>query len=220
MSTPWLLPNLASDSAVEEPTAKRLRSAVRVQAVLFDFDGTLTTREEIPGWRLFPDRGGFDRQSPDTAWLEERGFGGHERVSHLREMLSQLKVLGVQSHIVSYADQDVIRRSLSILEMEDFFGDIAGLQDLGKFADKASFLQNFMERKGFTRTEVLFVDDQDKHITHAAQHCLTFKSKGLGLTTAEMDSILQHVCKAHAGSEVRNAAECEKCRFTNSRSWF
>eukprot|EP00438_Fugacium_kawagutii_P011321 Skav205076 [mRNA] locus=scaffold142:468681:469079:- [translate_table: standard] len=127
-------------------------------------------------------------------------------------MLSQLKALGVQSHIVSYADQDVIRRSLSILEMEHFFGEIAGLQELGKFADKASFLQSFMERKGFTKSEVLFVDDQDKHIINAAQHCLTFKTKGLGLTTAEMDSILQQVCKAHAGSEARNAAECPELR--------
>ena len=121
-------------------------------------------RQEIPGWRLFPDRGGFNRHGPDTPWLKERGpffdrniirtklnkkntflddfldhffvfvgslfgsflfflvffllfmfdvssiflgffvvllasqgFGGSERVSHLRAMLCHLKRLGVHN---------------------------------------------------------------------------------------------------------------------------
>lgn len=84
--------------------------------------------EEIPAWRLFPERGGFNRQGPDSSWLKERGnsggvfrgsigllirlsmkmmiriylhhflepgFGGCERISHLREMLCHFKRLGV-----------------------------------------------------------------------------------------------------------------------------
>lgn len=177
--TPWLLPNLASDTheIVPQPAAKRLRHAPGVQAVLFDFDGTLTTREEIPGWRLFPDRGGFNRQGPDSSWLKERGFGGQERVAHLRAMLCHLKRLGVQSHIVSYADRDVIQCALAILEIGDLFVDIAGLQDLGNFASKASFIQSFIDQRGLKPSEVLFVDDQDKHIINATGLCSTFKCR-------------------------------------------
>ncbi|CAK9066171.1 unnamed protein product, partial [Durusdinium trenchii] len=106
--TPWLLPSLTSTlDAPAEPPVKRLRSgSPSIQAVIFDFDGTLTVREEIPGWRIFPERGGFGRQGPDNSWLRERGFGGQDRISHLREMLCDLKRLGVQNRIVSFADRD------------------------------------------------------------------------------------------------------------------
>lgn len=42
-STPWLLPSLTS--IAEEPERKRLRLG-RIRVVLFDFDGTLTVRED------------------------------------------------------------------------------------------------------------------------------------------------------------------------------
>eukprot|EP00913_Durusdinium_trenchii_P001942 g1796.t1 len=104
-----------------------------IQAVIFDFDGTLTVREEIPGWRIFPERGGFGRQGPDNSWLRERGFGGQDRISHLREMLCDLKRLGVQNRIVSFADRDVIERATALLELRSLFVDIAGFQEVGSW---------------------------------------------------------------------------------------
>ncbi|CAE7373891.1 unnamed protein product [Symbiodinium necroappetens] len=48
--------------AVGEDCALPKRRLGTVQAVLVDFDATLTVREEIPAWRLFPEKGGFDRE--------------------------------------------------------------------------------------------------------------------------------------------------------------
>eukprot|EP00434_Breviolum_minutum_P027611 symbB.v1.2.024422.t1/scaffold2312.1/size82648/4 len=74
----------------------------------------------------------FNRQGPESSWLKERGFGGCERISHLREMLCHFKRLGVECRIVSYADRAVIERTMTILEMADLFVEISGLQEIGR----------------------------------------------------------------------------------------
>ncbi|CAE8582897.1 unnamed protein product [Polarella glacialis] len=193
----------------------------RTRAVLFDFDATLTVREELQVWRLFPERGGFGDAPPppktgtkrllqsgegegndaappapvpvpravDTVWLRQKGFGGDTRISQLGEMFEELASLGVELHIVSFAQRDNIIRALSLLGMIHFFGDrIVGWQELGG-PSKAGFIQRLMEERRWAKDQVLFVDDQARNIHEASLLCLTKKSGESGLDEGEMDEI-------------------------------
>lgn len=49
------------------------RVMVCLQLRHFKFHPLDLSCEEIPAWRLFPERGGFNRQGPENSWLKERG---------------------------------------------------------------------------------------------------------------------------------------------------
>lgn len=163
-----------------------------LRAVLFDFDATLTVREELQMWRLFPEHSGFAREI-DVSWLREKGFGGSDRIASLGTMLQTLAESGAELHIVSYADREVIVRALAILGALHFFCDrIVGWQELGgPMATKGAFIKELMARRSWQREEVLFVDDQDRNIREAAGLCLTHRTRGCGLSPIEMGEILK-----------------------------
>ncbi|CAJ1363139.1 unnamed protein product, partial [Effrenium voratum] len=182
-ATACRLPNLASS---EEPPLKRARPVSgSLRAVLFDFDATLTVREERG-------RGGFQRcEEADVAWLRRCGFGGSERLAQLRQGLQSLHSLSVENHIVSYADRDVIERALTLVELRELFSEVYGVQDLGEYQSKAEFIHSLMQKKGFVYSDVLLVDDQQKNIDAAAGFCMTLKTRERGMTSEDMDQVLQ-----------------------------
>eukprot|EP00439_Symbiodinium_sp_Y106_P030159 s2029_g3.t1 len=182
-------PHADNADAVERALPAKRRPGT-VQAVLVDFDATLTVREEIPAWRLFPEKGGFDREV-DVTWLRARGFGGEERIRGLENMFRRLEEADVELHVVSWADRDVIERALSLLGLLTHFKSIAGVQQLGEHSGKAAFIQTLISEKSLKRHQVLFIDDQQKNVDAVAEVCLTHKTRGRGLTTTEMDSIVQ-----------------------------
>lgn len=165
----------------------------RLRAVLFDFDATLTCREELQLWRLFPERSGFGSQL-DMGWLREKGFGGEARIQSLGRMLAALASRGAELHVVSFADREVVVRALAILGALHFFCDrIVGWQELGGLtgdACKASFIKELMVTRRWRRDEVLFVDDQEQNIRSAEGLCLTHLTRGRGLSIEEMEYIV------------------------------
>lgn len=163
----------------------------KLRAVLFDFDATLTAREELQVWRLFPERGGFGN-GIDINWLRDKGFGGEQRIQSLGSMLASLQEQGAELHVVSYADRELIVRALAILGALHFFCDrIVGWQELGVGTwSKGAYIRELMESRSWGRDEVLFVDDQEKNIHGAKGLCLTHKVRGCGLSVGEMEEIV------------------------------
>ncbi|CAE7482464.1 unnamed protein product [Symbiodinium sp. KB8] len=207
-------PHADNDDAEDRALPKRRLGTV--QAVLVDFDATLTVREEIPAWRLFPEKGGFDREV-DVSWLRERGFGGEERIRGLEKMFRRLDEADVELHVVSWADRDVIERALSLLGLLTHFKTIAGVQQLGQHSGKAAFIQNLISERSLKRNQVLFIDDQQKNVDAVAEVCLTHKTRGRGLTTTEMDSIVQQDFKSgNAPEKIQIACASKSTRSAST----
>jgi len=162
-----------------------------VRAVVFDFDATLTACEELQVHRLFPERG-FGGKEIDVAWLREKGFGGEARLAGLGRLLQALRARGAELHIASFADRAVIMRALAILgALPLFFSEhIVGWEELhGPFQSKGAYIRDLMFRRSWSFHEVLFVDDQARNLEDAAGVCLTYRTRGCGLTVEEMDAL-------------------------------
>mmetsp|Transcript_16053 Transcript_16053/g.37875 ORF Transcript_16053/g.37875 Transcript_16053/m.37875 type:complete len:258 (+) Transcript_16053:116-889(+) len=161
-----------------------------LQAVVFDFDATLTIREGLQVFRLFPERGSGG--AIDIRWLQTEGFGGERRLHALGLMLQALTQMGVELHIVSMADRDVIVRALSVLGAIHFFRHrIAGWQDLGDADTKQLYIRDLMTERGWNRHEVLFIDDQERNIEELDAVCLTHRTGPRGMNVDEMDALAQ-----------------------------
>lgn len=166
-----------------------------LRAVLFDFDATLTSLDELQAHRLFPSEGGSRSGAIDVAWLREKGFGGEDRIVRLGATLQALAASGAELHIVSLADRAVIVRALAILGALHFFCDrIIGWQELGSsYTSKAPFIKSLMEERQWNRDEVLFVDDQERNVEDARGLCLTHRTWGRGGLCAEEFRELQRL---------------------------
>lgn len=165
-----------------------------LRAVLFDFDATLTSLDELQAHRLFPKRGGSG--AIDVAWLREKGFGGEGRIVRLGETLQALAASGAELHIVSLADRAVIVRALAILGALHFFCDrIFGWEELGSPISKAPFIKSLMEEKRWHRDEVLFVDDQERNLEDVRSLCLTHRTRGCGLCVQELYELQKRACE-------------------------
>mmetsp|Transcript_108431 Transcript_108431/g.192050 ORF Transcript_108431/g.192050 Transcript_108431/m.192050 type:complete len:206 (+) Transcript_108431:1-618(+) len=168
-----------------------------LKAVLFDFDLTLTVRDGIDMHRVFPERG-FGG-SIDVSWLQDKAFGGVDRFTRLRNMLDMLMAQGVELHIVSFADRQLIERALTALDLQRFFGErITGSHELDgtSLTAKGQFIRSLMELRSWRREEVLFVDDQAMNLRSADGLCLLHWVRGRGLSVDDMIAIECLACRA------------------------
>lgn len=193
-----------SDTPAAEPSL--LDSGLK--AALFDFDLTLTIRESIDVHRLFPERG-FGGEI-DVMWLRDKAFGGDARLTHLRKMLEELKSKGVELHILSFADKELIRRALASTDLLTFFGDnITGGEELegGSLTAKGHFIKELMDSSGWSREEVLFADDQAYNLKGAQNLCLVHWVRGHGLSVNDMAEITRVGNKAIAVAQQSDFKE-------------
>lgn len=187
-----------------------LATVPHIQAVLFDFDATLTVKEELPVYKVLPERSGFGG-GVDTSYIRDKGFGGSRRVKKLESMLQAFSARGIELHIVSYAEREVIVRSLTVLGLIHFFGDrILGWKELGSpWATKGAFISHLLAQKSWTKQQVLFVDDQERNIVEALPICLTHRPQGQGLSEAEMDDIQERVLHPPPAGVFRGSGNFE-----------
>lgn len=182
-----------------EPTVESVRTArsseaparLAVRAVLFDFDATLTSVEELQMERLFPEV--YPGRGIDVAWLRQKAFGGEARIAALGTMLQELTRRGIELHVVSFADRPVIVRALAILGALHFFCNrIVGWEELGgPLASKGAYIRELMEANSWDHEQVIFVDDQEPNIFEAHDVCITHQVQGVGLSVEEMSEIVR-----------------------------
>mmetsp|Transcript_55921 Transcript_55921/g.155943 ORF Transcript_55921/g.155943 Transcript_55921/m.155943 type:complete len:237 (-) Transcript_55921:96-806(-) len=200
-----------------------------LKAVFFDFDATLTVLPEISRHRLFP---GFDAQEPNLVWLREVAFGGAARLELLLMALADLQERqGAELFVVSFADREVILRTLDLVGGLRFFGGdnadekVYGWEQLGgPMASKGDFLKGLMQQRGWQHDEALFLDDQAENIRTVMPVCRAFWVRGRkGLSDAELRALqdcggASMTCADGASVNVsRREVDVASCA-TNSRS--
>eukprot|EP00746_Dinoflagellata_sp_MGD_P135127 gnl/MRDRNA2_/MRDRNA2_69048_c0_seq1.p1 gnl/MRDRNA2_/MRDRNA2_69048_c0~~gnl/MRDRNA2_/MRDRNA2_69048_c0_seq1.p1 ORF type:complete len:217 (+),score=43.03 gnl/MRDRNA2_/MRDRNA2_69048_c0_seq1:47-697(+) len=169
-------------------------ASVALRALILDFDATLTVRDEIARFRVFP---GFSMDadefpSPDVQWLQEHGFGGNERLEALQQMFQIAEDQGVTLYVLSFADKDLIEKCLELLGTGRFFENrVFGWREMGGAnAMKASFIRQLAEAQKWQDGEVLFVDDQLRNLQNTEPLCRRLCPKGKGLTVEEVGWII------------------------------
>lgn len=158
------------------------------EAIVFDFDSTLTVIPEIPRHRVFC-------QEPDLNWLRQVAFGGNERAELLLETLSRLRsTWGIELFVLSFAEKAIVARTLELLGGLQYFDNGAGIygwQEIGgPFVPKSACLENILRSRGWQQNDVLLVDDQHRNLLSAAA-CMskTYWVRGHGLSVGELTTI-------------------------------
>lgn len=130
---------------------------------VFDFDQTLAAAEVSP-WI-------------DRAGMQDRGFGGAERVRMLRDMLTELTVThGVTCAVCSLNCKDVIRPALQTVELLGFFGSASPqIYDGDAFEAHGNsksrvIAEAIIPAVGPGTQDVLFADDDPAHIKDVRLH--------------------------------------------------
>jgi hypothetical protein len=160
-----------------------------VQAVAFDFDGTITTGKLGSDPYIFRD---LDSTALDTL------FGGSVRIAKLALVLRLLQEHGVRLYIVSLGDRTKIIEWLSddTVGLCKFFEErIYGSEDVGMKPKYQLIQERIMAPSSMDRDNLLFVDnDFERHLAAAAPFCQTYHVKGsTGLTDADVIRICDAV---------------------------
>ncbi|CAK0891420.1 unnamed protein product, partial [Prorocentrum cordatum] len=94
----------------------------------------------------------------------------------------------------------VIVRALAILGALHFFCDrIFGWEELAFRHSKAAFVRDLLQRRGWHREEVIFVDDQPRNVEEVGGHCVARRTRGVGLSSEEMQELAELAVGGGAG---------------------
>jgi hypothetical protein len=157
-----------------------------IEAVFFDFDGTLTT-----GVITSPDMhpGAMD----DDAYVGV--MGGQDRLGLLREMFATLRERSVTLHVVSNGPTEAIRRVLRATQLVEFFGNSShdGIYGRDGFrGTKDGLIDHVLLASGVAPNKALFVDDDEIAIDHVkgGRSAGTLVSPRGGMSWQEIEHIL------------------------------
>jgi len=195
---------------------------------VFDFDQTLAA-DEITIW-------GWDN-------IVDRGFGGAERVSMLREMLAALHEDNVGCSVVSFNTKVTIERALSAIDLLKFFKrelifgrDIIDWPAI-QWRKSTVIAQRIILPSSLSESDVCFADDDPNNILDVAsvlpgvcaihvprvQQTTPFvasvaKPKG-GMQRVHVDRVLRWAAEASAsGASAANPKEMSKGHHVNGRT--
>ena len=168
--------------------------SVRLRAVFFDFDGTLTTTsflQRVQRWALSDDQTTFDSMSTAERLAN---FGGPERLERISALLRTLKAAGVQAFVLSSGLRAAIVPHLHTAGLLPLFARVFGRESSEMQAAsgvKGSLIERAMAGCGWRSAEVLLVDDCLDHIRSAHGVCGTLHCDLRGMQVHEIDHILR-----------------------------
>lgn len=120
-------------------------------------------------------------------------FGGDERIELLRKYFRLLKTKGVELYIVSFNKSSLIKKSLDLLGISQYFTNIYGIDNtvMGSTVSKFGTIKKIVDKHQLSIYNYLFVDDDKNNIKELATLVSTYYvNTGTGINIDHMLTII------------------------------
>ena len=170
------------------------------KVVVFDFDSTLTCPLYLADKKVWAIADKPEVLASLTAEQRFENFGGRDRIAMLQELLSTLHARNVELFIISIGYKEAIVPLLEAVGLLEHFrlDQIFG-QDSPELVNrnyvKGALIADLSQRYGWTKDDVLFVDDSEKHIKRAKTVAHTILVRPPTLGTDDIIRILDMVIR-------------------------